>query len=163
MYSHSCYWCYLSVSHDDVIKWKHFPRYWPFVWGRHRLPVNSPHKSRWRGALMFSLIFAWINDWVNNGEATDLRRHRTHYDVNVMLMSKKEWDMIDFLRLGLTFLWHNDLFWIQNIGHRGIKYISRITASALWLSVYIGTHKWHTVVVVVGRGGAFLLSHKLIS
>ena len=19
--------------HDDVIKWKHFPRYWPFVWG----------------------------------------------------------------------------------------------------------------------------------
>ena len=24
------------VSHDDVIKWKHFPRYWPFVRGIHR-------------------------------------------------------------------------------------------------------------------------------
>ena len=23
-------------SHDDVIKWKHFPRYWPFVRGIHR-------------------------------------------------------------------------------------------------------------------------------
>ena len=24
-------------------------------------PVNSPHKGQWRGALMFSLISAWIN------------------------------------------------------------------------------------------------------
>ena len=39
--------------HDDVIKWKHFPRYWPFVRGIHRPPVNSPHKGQWRGALMF--------------------------------------------------------------------------------------------------------------
>ena len=45
--------------HDDVIKWKYFPRYWPFVRGIHRLPVNSPHKGQWRGALMFSLICAW--------------------------------------------------------------------------------------------------------
>ena len=48
-------------NHDDVIKWKHFPRYWPFVQGIHRSPVNSPHKGQWRGALMFSLICAWIN------------------------------------------------------------------------------------------------------
>ena len=39
--------------HDDVIKWKHFPRNWPFVRGLHRSPVNSPHKGQWRGALMF--------------------------------------------------------------------------------------------------------------
>ena len=38
--------------HDDVIKWKHFPRYWPFVRGIHRSPVNSSHKGQWRGALM---------------------------------------------------------------------------------------------------------------
>ena len=48
-------------------------------------PVNSPHKSQWRGALMFSFIYAWINDWVNNREAGDLRRQRGHYDVIVML------------------------------------------------------------------------------
>ena len=53
---------------DDVIKWKHFQRYWPFVRGIHRSPVNSPHKGQWRGALMFSLIGAGIN-----GEQTTVR------------------------------------------------------------------------------------------
>ena len=57
---------------------------WPFVRGIHRSPVNSPHKVQWRGALMFSLIYAQINDWVSNREAGDLRRHRAHYDVIVM-------------------------------------------------------------------------------
>ena len=33
-------------QHDDVIKWKHFPRYWPFVRGIHRSPVNYPHKGQ---------------------------------------------------------------------------------------------------------------------
>ena len=70
--------------HDDVIKWKHIPRYWPFVRRIHRSPVNSPHKGQWRLALMFPLICVWINDWVNNGEAGDLRRYRIHYDVTVM-------------------------------------------------------------------------------
>ena len=71
---------YFSI-HDDVIKWKHFSRYWPFVRGIHRSPVNSPYKGRWRGALMFSVICAWINGWVNNRKAGDLRQHRAHYDV----------------------------------------------------------------------------------
>ena len=44
-------------------------------------PGNSPHKGQWRGSLMFSLICVWINGWVNNREAGDLRRHRGHYDV----------------------------------------------------------------------------------
>ena len=61
----SCYFD-LTAMHDDVIKWKHFSRYWPFVWGIHRSPVNSPHKGQWRRVLMFSLIYAWINSWVNN-------------------------------------------------------------------------------------------------
>ena len=60
-----------------------FPRYWPFVWGIHQPPVNSPHKGRWRGALMFSLICAGTNG-VNNRYAGNLRRYRVHYDVIVM-------------------------------------------------------------------------------
>ena len=75
------------MNHDDVIKWKHFPRYWPFVRGIHRSPVNSPHKGQWRGALMFSLICVWINGWVNNRKAGDLRRYRAHYEVIVMTTS----------------------------------------------------------------------------
>ena len=71
--------------HDDVIKWKHFPRYWPFVRGIHRLPVNSPHRGQWCGTLIFPLICAWINGWVNKGEAGDWRRHSTHYDVTAMV------------------------------------------------------------------------------
>ena len=71
--------------HDDVIKWKHFPRNWPFVRGIHRSPVNSPHKGQWLGALMFSLICVWINAWVNNREAGDLRSYLAHYDVTVMI------------------------------------------------------------------------------
>ena len=58
-----------AAVYDGVIKWKHLPRYWPFVRGIHRSPVNSLHKGQWRGALMFSLICAWINGWVNNSEA----------------------------------------------------------------------------------------------
>ena len=50
--------------HDDIIKWKHFPRYWPFVRGIHRSLVNSPHKGQWRRALMVSLIYTRINGWV---------------------------------------------------------------------------------------------------
>ena len=74
----------LDIIHDAVIKWKHFPRYWPFLRGIHRSPANSPHKGQWRGALTFSLICVWINGWVNNREAGDLRRYRAHYDVSVM-------------------------------------------------------------------------------
>ena len=49
--------------------------------------VVSSHKGQWRGALMFSLICAWTNDWTNNRDAGDLRRHCTHYDVTVMKKS----------------------------------------------------------------------------
>ena len=78
--------------HDDVIKWKHFPRYWPSVQEIHRSPVNSLHKGQWRGILMFSLICARIHGWVNNCETDDLRRYRTHCDVIVMILLVRSQD-----------------------------------------------------------------------
>ena len=48
-------------------------------------PGEFPTQGQWRGALIFSLICVWLNGWVNNCEAGDLRRHRGHYDVNVMV------------------------------------------------------------------------------
>ena len=97
----------MTYHHDDVIKWKHFPRYWPYVRGIHRSTVNSPHKDQWRGALMLPSICAWINDWANNREADDLRRHRAHYDFTVTMMvrnttcplsmlDKGNWDQFRF-------------------------------------------------------------------
>ena len=75
-----------NIEHDGVIKWKHFPHYWSFVRGIYWSPVNSPQKGQLRGALMFSLICAWINGWANIREAGDLRRHRVHYDVTIILL-----------------------------------------------------------------------------
>ena len=75
------HWCNgsqvgIGKSHlrDDVIKWKHFPCYWPFVRGIHQSPVNFPHKGQSLGALMFSLMCAWINGWVNNREAAQIAK-----------------------------------------------------------------------------------------
>ena len=72
------------ILHDDGIKWKHFPCYWPFVIGINCSPLNSPNKGQWHGALMFSLICTWVNSWINNREAVDLRCHHTNYDVTAM-------------------------------------------------------------------------------
>ena len=75
--------------------------------------VNFPHKGQRRGALMFSLICVWINGWVNNREAGDLRRYRAHYDVIVMV------HVIFFLYLtddnGLGFLRSSNQFLLNNI------------------------------------------------
>ena len=99
-------WKYI---HDDVIKWKHFPHYWPFVRGIHRSLVNSPRKGQWRGALMLSFICVWINGWVNNHKAGDLRCYRAHYDVTVMYHSSS---LIKYSKkyLGI-FMWHAS-FWV---------------------------------------------------
>ena len=83
-----------ALYHDNLIEWKYLPRYWPFVRGINRSPVNSPHKGEWRWALMFSLI---IGDWVNNRDAGDLRRHGAHYDVIVMFKC----DVVTWLRDGV--------------------------------------------------------------
>ena len=69
---------------DDVIKWKHFPRYWPFVKGIRRSSMNSPHKSQWRGASVFSLICAWANDGANNRDDGNLRPHGAYNGVTLM-------------------------------------------------------------------------------
>ena len=49
------------VFHDDVIKWKHFPRNWPFAGGGGggftSQPVNFPYKGQWRGALILMFLF----------------------------------------------------------------------------------------------------------
>ena len=77
-----------DIRRRIVLWWRHqmetFSASLPFVRGIHRLTVSSPHKGQWRGALMFSLVCAWVNALVNNREARDLRRHRAHYDVVVM-------------------------------------------------------------------------------
>ena len=98
--------------HDDVIKWKHFPRDWPFMRGIHRSPMNSPHKGQCRGALMFSLICVWINGWVNNRKAGDLKRYLAHHDVSVMSVKRSRYASTGILGI----LYHSvcSYFWTKN-------------------------------------------------
>ena len=70
-------------SYDGVIKWKHFLIYWSFVKRIHRSPVDSPDKGEWHRTL-FSLIWAWINGWVNNRDAGDWRRHGAHHVMHLL-------------------------------------------------------------------------------
>ena len=87
----------ILCGHDDDIKRKHFPRYWPFVQGIHRSPVNSLHEGQWHRTLMLSLICTQINSWVNNGGAGDLRHHRAHFDVTVIIRSLRLMPATDLL------------------------------------------------------------------
>ena len=88
--------------------------------GIHRSPVNSPQTDQWCGALMFSLICARTNGWVNKQDAGDLRGHHAHYDVIVMwcriviLWSGQPWDLSAFntsrVKLGGSLhYWRNGL------------------------------------------------------
>ena len=49
------------------------------------LPVAGEFDSQGPVTLSLDVFCAWINGWVNNREAGDLRRHRAHYDVIVMV------------------------------------------------------------------------------
>ena len=77
-------WTSSICFHDDIIKRKHFPCYWSFMRGIPQWPVNSPHKGQWHGTLMFYLICAWTNAWVNKQDPGDLRCHCAYYDITVM-------------------------------------------------------------------------------
>ena len=84
------WWFEFMIQHIWVNSWlrhqiEYFPRYWLFVRGFHRSPVNSPHKGQWFAALMFSLICAWTNGWVSNRGTCDLKRQGAHYVATVKL------------------------------------------------------------------------------
>ena len=50
---------------------------------------NSPVTGEFPSQRPVSLT--WINGWVNNRKAGDLRRHRAHYDVIVTAVAKRPW------------------------------------------------------------------------
>ena len=58
-------------------------------WWRHQMETFSALQAICAGNY---LICAWINGWVNNREAGDLRRHRAHYDITTETSSF--WDIV---------------------------------------------------------------------
>ena len=102
-----------NEAHDDVIKWKYFLHYWPFVRGftGHRWIPRT--KTRDAELWCFFRSVPWIDGWVNSHEAGDLRRHRAHYDVIVMKLfcvDKVNTMATDFMKWGcFSICWM--LFW----------------------------------------------------
>ena len=123
--------------------WRHqmeafFPCYLPSVLGIHRSAVNSLHKGQWRWALIFSLICAWINGWVNNCEGGDLRRHRTLCDITVMTC---QIDRLQHQNNHITIAWRilcqwKKCCWISEAFCFGIRWD---------LNVHINIRKWSRV------------------
>ena len=94
----------ILLWHDDVIRWKHLPGYWPFVRGIHRW---IPSTKAGDAELCCFRRSALINCWVNNREAGDLRRHHAHYDVTVM-------SFVNLSSMRLNWIWlclGGDMYW----------------------------------------------------
>ena len=74
----------------------------PVTAGNSPVTGEFPSHRQWRGALVFSLIYAWKNGWVHHQDAGDLRRHCAHNDVKVMWCrivmqwSGQPWDLSAF-------------------------------------------------------------------
>ena len=95
-YSIYIYHSYLYLGVEILASWKTFH----YTWWRHQMETfsallaicagNSPVSGEFPSqrpvtrSFDFFLICTWINGWVNNRKAGDLRCHRVHYDVSVM-------------------------------------------------------------------------------
>ena len=129
-------------NHDDVIKWKHFPRYWPSVRGIHQSPVNSPHKGQWRGALMFFFIYVWINGWVSNCEAVDLRRYRAHYDVIVIIPFMIRLVPAWHFKVSRLFLFLQEKYWLFfSLFHSLTSIMNSIMTIRIFHRIWIASKK----------------------
>ena len=120
-------------------------------------PVNSPHKGQWRGALIFSLICAWINGLANKREAGNYRRHRAHHDIIVMFyMNIARLQFIDFAtELCFTNAKNVDTYILQSSNSRKILYHFKTTPCV------VGNHSrgWYYLYQWFHRGKISPSSH----
>ena len=115
-----------GLVHGDVIKWKHFPRYWPLC-GEFTGHQWNPRTGANVAELWCFLWFEpWINGLVSNDETGDLRRHRAHYDATVMVF----WHMYALFSLDvLTHLARVPHIYIVDMDHRWFRWW-RVACSA---------------------------------
>ena len=149
-----------NISHDDVMKWKHFPRYRvpTLCEGIHRSPVDSPHKDQWRGILMFSFICAWTHGWANNQDVGDLKRRRAHYCITVMWIQmvihphRNTCSLHDFgpilkissKSVNTSWLWPEDTI----LCHRTWSALVQVMASSLMAPSHYLKQYWHILVFI---------------
>ena len=105
----------------------------------HRSTVDSPHKDQCRGAVKVLWSAPWINDWVSNREAGDLRRHRAYYDVLVMKYRGHVWDC--FIWLCYEFSIYVKI-WLCNSTLCKRRFLMPSPACILKISIYVANLVW---------------------
>ena len=80
-----------GFRHDDVIKWKHFSTLLAICAWNSPFTGEFPSQRLLTRRFDVSLICDWINGWVNNREAGDLRLHRAHNGVTVIISQIDAW------------------------------------------------------------------------
>ena len=104
-------------------------------------PVTGefPLQSQWRGALMYSLICAWINSWANNGDTGDLRCHYTLLSLHCnekLLNSLLTWHLIAFIVQQLSENSENSgCLWplkLKALGYFRTKSYSWVISGSIW-------------------------------
>ena len=79
-----------------------FPRHWPYV--------RESTSHRWIPPTKASYVELWyffdllLNKGMTNRDAGDLRRHRAHYDVTVMVLDFTLWDIGNVRKVSWLFL-----------------------------------------------------------
>ena len=152
-----------STVHDDVIKWKHFPRYWPLCGeftGHRRIPLTKASDTD----LMFSFICASINAWVNNREAGDSRRHR---DVIIMINSPGSPRIISTNKRGYTLsclLWfdqyHHNTAQLSNDLQGSYKMWVKLCFPNIYISVYLYTN-WLSIYRTVISAAPYIICNSI--
>ena len=92
------------------------------LWGEFTGPGEFPTQRPVTRSFDVSLICVWINGWVNNREAGDLRRHRGYYDVNVMFCTYSHWVIYTFIPPLLTHLTPVTHICLAESGHHWFRY-----------------------------------------
>ena len=89
---------YHQLAAVMYLTWSHLCSQYSPTWWRHQMetfsallaicagnsPVTGEIPTQRPVTRRFDIFLTWINSWVNNREAGNLRRHRAHYDVTVM-------------------------------------------------------------------------------
>ena len=120
----------METLNVDVIKWKHFLRYWSFV----RWPVDSTHMGQWHGALIFSLICT-----STNGDSCNECCHK----ICKTLMC-------------VNSLWPSDAIWWHKSGFT----LAQVMACCLTAPSYYRNHcwliingvLWHSPQIIFAKG-----------
>ena len=101
-------------------------------------PVTGGFPShQWHGALMFSLICAWTHGWANNRDAGELRRHRAHYDVTVMVSTLCSDDLAQSVAISYDIslaIWNNVILSVKTHPNMKTSWHGRFLKESIWFT-----------------------------